>query len=334
MHLLLYVNYEATRRRVWNTTLPDAIRYDPFNSLWDLQWYDRLLRWFTFIPLALVWMPNLLNWFEVCCRGRAQAEKHRAVGRMCQKVLRYLENVTYLLVGVVLIILTFVHNGVDFSRAMAHNMTAMYWLVMALTLLCSATAATAYTFRSTQTDVLRSATAGVHVLFGLALILAVPYDDWSAALLQEFAGILIILGALAGRGCHYMQVAATTRTLADHMVEHGMYLCYSIAAVLMCSISAVDSFPIGYLLDDRNDSPLWPLVIFLIVVLITLVCTQLLWLCVGHAIGYDLPAAVGLASSRSATPAARSRSKRGRMQVTPLREEDELELSPLLLDDD
>jgi hypothetical protein len=280
----LFLNYEATRQRFANESLPDWVRNDPFDSLWDLQWFDRLLRWFVCISLVLVWGPNLFNCFE--CSPSVAHHRH---GKSCRKVLRFLENLVYTCVGIVLLVLLFVHHGVDFSRAIAFSMVAMWWVVIALALLCAATAGTAYSFRVPHQhpptgsagagEGLRTASSMAHAIIGIALLLAMPYDDWSSSVLQAFAGILIFLGALVGRASSYL--AFVTRSKMDRATEHLMYLLYSIAAVLMCCIQASSSFPIGYCLDDRSHSVLWPIVIFLMTLLVCCITVQLLWLCIG-----------------------------------------------------
>lgn len=276
MYPTVYAEFVSVVQRASNTSLPDWVRFEPFDNATDLMLFDRMIHWLWGLPLVFLWGLSALNGFVLCPRNTAL----QSGGRGCQRVLLYMQTFVLVIMGIVLLAVLYLRHGAGFGSHMAQNMQAIGWSVIAVSMIAIAVASSAYSFRaSSKTESMRSSIAFCYGIMGLELIVTAPLY-WSNALLQNFAGVLLMLGAAAGSQTHYLHGATVGRSTADLVGERFMYAMYTIAAGLVSGINSWVAVPYEWLLRDKYASPWWPVSILFFTLLVLAICAKLLWLCI------------------------------------------------------
>jgi hypothetical protein len=258
--------------RAANATLPEEFRYDSFLTLYDAQFYVRLLFWLTNITLSLVYAFRAINFVQYlrACQKRQPA---------CFQYQNRVETAVTFLLGLVLLPVIYCQPQMRQSDARARNMQSHYWTVIALALVHQAVLNAAKDKRRPSGSMRIAAQIALdHVFIGLAYLALRPEDSWSGSMLVGFAAMLwIVAGAMQAACC---QLPTSREGRAAY---HTAYALLFTATVLNCCQDFFGIVPLQYMRQDRAYSPNWPLVILIYVLLVTGIVCILIWTCLAKS---------------------------------------------------
>ena len=269
-----------------------------FRGLGDNQGYDQAVRYFFWIPAASIWLLSCV--FALC-----NFWPHPRIDKV-HGGLRIFEFAIQFGFGLGGSILLFVwHPTGEFSSQRTANLQALTFMTIFLFFVANGIVMWIYAFRATRTQVARAAIHASYAWIGYLLASTIGGLDTKNGNMQQFAGLLMILGSFVGwtsGGLLTPKTASQGRASprewwSDVFREWLMYAMFSVSAVLMLCMKP--STPFAWLPQNaRLTHPQFTQLVFFWVLLGVKVLAHLAYGCKTCAEGYMIPTSSSSKRSR------------------------------------